>query len=265
MSESAQTYLKNALVMVMVDGDVNDAEKAYIRDLRDRLGLADDEFRALCAEVRAEGRKLSVPKAGEAAEQTLRQLVEAATADDVISPDEKRVLEKVARYVQCEMAELEAMILQAAPRTSATVVDDQAAEAIEQAVQTLYARFGQWSDEQRRQAFREIAAHGTVAVVPLLRVVESYRDPDGGNGLRMKEMIVDQLAELGDPRIVYYLAQQVFLGDADDEVTCAALRAASAEAGRLVDEPFTRDADGIKACRMWWLSKGMTRYQTLVL
>ncbi|MFW6154998.1 MAG: hypothetical protein ACOC95_07275 [Planctomycetota bacterium] len=266
MSDSAGSHLKNALVMVMADGDVSDAEKTFIYDLRARLGIDDDEFRALCAEVKADRRRLDVPTTGEAADQALRRLVDAATADDVIRPAEKRVLEKAAHHVGRDLAELEAMILQAAPGASATVVDDQVAAAIEQAVEALYRRFGDWSDEQRRQACGEIAAHGTAAVVPLLRVVESYRNSDGGDGLRMKELIVDQLADLGDGRVVYYLAQQVSLGDTDDEVTCAALRAASAEAiGRLVGESFTRDADGIEACRQWWRSKGMTEYQTLVL
>ncbi len=265
MSDGA-AHLKNALVMVTVDGRVNDEEKAYIRALRDRLDIDSDEFQALCAEVKADRRRLSVPGKGQVADETLRRLVEVATADDDINLAEKRVLEKVAEHIGCTLADLEAMIVQAAPRTSATVVDDHVAKAIGDAVETLYVHFGEWPDEQRRQACREIAAHGTAAVIPLLRVLESYRNPDGGDGLRMKELIVDQLADLGDLRVVYYLAQQVSLGDTDDEVTCGALRAASAEAiGRLVGESFTRDAAGVEACRQWWRSKGMIDYQTLVL
>ncbi|NLF31689.1 MAG: TerB family tellurite resistance protein [Planctomycetes bacterium] len=266
MNDSAEAHLKNALVMVMVDGEVSSIEKAYIRTLRDRLGIGEEEFRALCAEVRADRRRLEVPREGEAAEQALRQLVEAAAADDAIGQAEKRVLQKAAHHMGRSAADLEAMIIDAAPHTNATVVDDPTAAAIEQAVEAMYEEFGAWSDGQRLDACRDIAARGAAAVIPLLRVLESYRAPENGNGLRMKELIVDQLVALGDPRVVYYLAQQVSLGDTDDEVTCASLRAAAAEAiGRLVGEPFTRDAAGVNACRLWWRGKGMTEYQTLVL
>jgi len=174
------------------------------------------------------------------------------------------MLEKVSQFIERRASEMEAAMTETAD--AAPDVPDPIEDEINAAIDRMYVKFCEWSDDERRSRCEAIGAHGTAAVIPLLHVVESYRNPDGGEGRRMKAMIIDQLAAIGDDRVVYYLAQQVSLGDTDDEVTCAALREAAAEAvGKIAGKGFTRDRAGVLACRDWWAGEGTKTYRTLVL
>ena len=120
-------------------------------------------------------------------------------------------------------------------------------------------------DAQRRAKLQELAAMGRGVVVPLLRVLESYKSPDGApNALSLKARVAETLGELGDDRAVYYLAQQVNIGEQEDEITNAALRRASAAAlGALVGAEFSADDEGVAAARQWWQGSGRRVYDRL--
>ena len=136
---------------------------------------------------------------------------------------------------------------------------------LDAAVEEVYAGFGDWDEATRRSKFAVVGAFGRPAIVPLLRMLESYRTPDGSaDPLEMRILVIDQLAALGDERAVYYLAQQIAL-DGADEVTGPAVRAAAAEAiGRIVGQPFARGDAGVAAARQWWRAGGMKQYDSLI-
>jgi hypothetical protein len=132
-------------------------------------------------------------------------------------------------------------------------------------VAEIYQQFAGWPEATQREKLDQFASAGDAAVVPLLRILESYRTPDGAaDTLALKTMVCQQLGRLGDDRAVYYLCQQISLGDAEDEINSAALRCAAAEAlGRIIGKPFTPDAQGVQAAREWWLGPGRARYDQL--
>lgn len=129
----------------------------------------------------------------------------------------------------------------------------------------IYQQFAGWPETTQREKLDQLASAGDAAVVPLLRILESYRTPDGAaNTLSLKTIICQQLGRLGDDRAVYYLCQQISLGDAEDEINSAALRYAAAEAlGRIIGKPFTPDDQGVQIAREWWLGPGRVRYDQL--
>jgi len=129
----------------------------------------------------------------------------------------------------------------------------------------IYQQFAGWPDGTRREKLDQFASTGDAAVVPLLRILESYRTPDGAaDTSALKTMVCQQLGRLGDDRAVYYLCQQISLGDAEDEINSAPLRYAAAEAlGRIIGKPFTPDAQGVQTAREWWLGAGRVRYDQL--
>ena len=134
-------------------------------------------------------------------------------------------------------------------------------------VAEIYSDFVGWDEAARREKLAALARFGRESTLPLLRVLESYRAPDGaGNAIALKMLVVEQLGGLDDDRAVYYLAQQVNIGDLDDEITNAELRYAAAEAlGRIISEGFSRDQAGVATARAWWLGVGLTRYDRLAL
>lgn len=129
----------------------------------------------------------------------------------------------------------------------------------------IYEQFPSWPEATQREKLGQFASAGGAAVVPLLRIIESYRTPDGAaNTLALKVMVCQHLGRLGDDRAVYYLSQQISLGDAEDEINSAALRYAATEAlGRIIGKPFTPDAQGVQAARDWWVGPGRARYDQL--
>jgi len=112
-----------------------------------------------------------------------------------------------------------------------------------------------------------VTAAGAAGAVLLLRILESYRTPDNAaNALELKTMACEQLGDTADARAAYYLAQQVSIGDGEDEISSPELRTAAAEAmGKVVGEPFSRDSDGIDAARSWWSSPAAAEFQQLAL
>jgi uncharacterized tellurite resistance protein B-like protein len=259
MDESAARNLKNVMVLAMADGKVSEEERTYINALRNRLGVSDSDFHALCAEVRANPRKLSLPTDPGEALDAVRLLAELAGVDGEISAAERRTLDLLARRVGLSADELDRIAL------SDRTAEEAHANEIEALVQEIYEQFGSWDEATRDAKLSAIAAYGRAAVVPLLRVFESYRVPAGcETALEMKLLIARKLGRLGDHRAAYYLLQQISLGDMEDEVTCASLRQASALAlGQCVGESFGADDEGIRAAREWWSGPVRRQYDQL--
>jgi len=251
--------LKNALVLAVADGKLTEQEKACIESLRQRLGVDAEDFRRLCHEVKQGSRKLSVPREPNQAEQTVALLMEIAAADAVITPPEQRALRMVADYVGFDATRLETMLDDACRGEG---VDDRKLEAM---AEELYTQFGQWDGASRRAKVGALGDLGRCGVRPLLRILESYRKPEGApDALELKTLVAEQLGRLGDTRPVYYLAQHVNIGDSDDEISSLALRAAAAEAiGTIIGQSFSRDQDGIDAARQWWQDEGNQKYNRL--
>jgi tellurite resistance protein len=258
MDEQAKRDLRNVIVFALIDGELSEQEKQFIDQLRVRLGVGEPEFRDLCEQVRQNPRQLSLPKDSGEATEAMRLLVDLAMVDGQVSDPERRMLERLAAHVGLDAAAVE-QFLTPPPETQ----DEQIANLTEE----IYANFAGWDEPTRRQKVAALAGFGRESVLPLLHVLESYRMPEGAtDALELRTLVAEQMGGLGDDRAAYYLAQQVNIGDMDDEITNAALRYVSAEAlGRIVGEDFSRDQAGVVAARAWWLAAGSRKYDRLAL
>ncbi len=261
MADSARRHLKNAMVVTLLDGVVTEDERNYLETLRERLNIGRDEFDQLVQEVQADPKRLVVPR-DDQAEETLRILVEAAASGEGISDSEEKMLKKVADHLGLGDAALARLMPSAQ-------VDPALAAEIEKKCDEAYRHFSQWSPETRQAKFEEIGSQGQAAVIPLLRILESYRTPDGAeNNLEMNEFVVRQLAALGDTRAIYYLVQQITLGDTDDEISNSSLREACAHAvSQISGQTFdgTETLGIVEAARRWWQGTEHAEYNHLAL
>ena len=250
MSKDAKRNLRNVMAFVMADREVNPDEQRFIKSLQDRLDISDAELREIIAAVKAAPGKIMMPRDPAAADETVRMLEEAAVADGQISARERRALDRLKQAARSRADSAEAA---------------KAAREIEAATEEVYRHFNAWDAPVRAEKIAAIGAYGGDAVVPLLKTLESYRTPEGSaDALEMKALVAEQLGSLNDQRATYYLAQQVSIGDVDDEVTSAALRFAAAGAlGQLTGLGFTADQDGVDAVRKWWFATGSKQYETL--
>jgi hypothetical protein len=256
MVSSQLSTMHNVLVTALA-GKITDEERRHIERVRDRLGISADDFKKLVEEVRQGSRQIRLPASPAEAQQALQDLINFTQADGRIDPAERRVLEKIAHHLGLPDEMLDGML------NAATGAHE---PEIQAKAEEIYLHFGQWNGELRHSRFAELERFGRAAVLPLLRMLESYRAPDGApDALEMKVFVVDVLAALGDRRAVYYLANQVALS-ATSEVSNDALQfAAAAAIGRLTGKPFTRDAAGVAAVRQWWMLEGIKDYNTLAL
>jgi len=259
MNVDAKRDIKNVIAMAVVDGAFADDEKQFVKDLRARLGMGDEEFARAVEEVRAERGKFHLPRDPAEAEAALRVLAEAAAADGVMTQQEQSLLDRLARHVGLDESKVSAML------DEITGVGREREAKAEAMLEEMYHQFAGLDDQARREKLDAVAKLGRAAVVPLLQVLESYRVPDGAPGtIELKILVTEQLGKIGDARATYYLCQQVNISDVDDEITNSALRAAAAEAlGKIVGEEFTRDPEGVDAARKWWLAKGHIDYNQL--
>ncbi len=260
-SETAKLQLKNVLCFALADGDVSDEEKQFITRLRDRLGFSAETFRETIEEVRKDPTKYSMPTNSQSTREMLQALAQCAAADGHISEVERSLMVTIGQRVDMSEPIVDEIIGQ-------VFVEKSGREAeIQKDIDHLYEHFGHWDAETRRAKLAEIGDEGQAATVPLLRLLESYRVPEGcDNGLEFKRLAVEQLGEIGDSRAVYYLSQQVSFGDTDDEVNDFELRAACAEAiSKITGEDFPRDQEGIEAARSWWLNRGSQQYTNLAI
>lgn len=259
MDEKARQNLRNVIVFALVDGKLSGQEKRFIESLRTKLGVDDAEFRDIVQQVRINPKKVELPSDPAEAAETVRLLMDLAAADEEIAPAERELLAKLARRAGADVSAVERTI------SAASGAAEAGESEINARVDEIYAQFGGWDSAARRQKLTELGAYGDEAVVPLLRLLESYRVPDGAeDSLELKALVVEQLGTLGDDRAVYYLAQQVNIGDMDDEVTNAGLRQVAAEAiGRIVGQSFSRGRQGVEEARKWWFATGVREYDHL--
>jgi tellurite resistance protein len=257
MNPDAERNLKNVMVMALLDGEVADTEKQFIDSLRIRLGLDQSELNELIQRVRTEKRSLHVPR-GDEADEVVRLLIEAACVDGELDDRERRVLEKVADHAGIDRKALATMI------ENYTTSPDEL-DKLEGMIDEIYEQYGQWDEATRERKLGAIADHGHSAVVPLLRVLESYRSPNGmDDATDLKTRVARRLGEIGDERAVYYLGQQIGIGEGADEITSPELRKACAEAiGKLTDRGFPPDEAGLEDAREWWRSIGLRQYNQL--
>jgi len=257
--EDRTVYLRNAIVLAVADGRVSDEERALIERMRQRLEVSDKEFRKLLSDVRTHPNRVSLPQDPAEAARTVDLLAEFAAADNVVSAPERELIRRVGEKLGLPPSRIENILNQA---SGAELADPSQGE---QRIRELYTRWAQWDDAQRRAKLQELAEMGRGVVVPLLRVLESYKAPDGEpNALSLKAHVAETLGELGDDRAVYYLAQQVNIGEQDDEISNAELRRASAAAlGKLVGAEFSGDDEGVAAARQWWQGTGRRVYDRL--
>jgi uncharacterized tellurite resistance protein B-like protein len=259
-TEQQRSDLHNVMVLALADGRISDEEKDFIQRMRQRLAIDESALREVVEDVRRESTTVSPPADEAAAAQAIRLLAETAAADGSVSEAERRAMFDLAGRAGVEAATVEEILAAADP-------GEEVEERIEALTQEVYAGYAAWPPPQRRAKVAELGDLGRAATIGLLRILESYRTPDGAeDGLELKTLVVEQLGRIGDERAVYYLAQQVNLGDTEDELTCTELRAAAAEAmGRIVGESFSRDQDGVDAARLWWRAKGQAKYNQLAL
>ncbi len=247
MDDNARKLLRNAIALAVADGRVHEDERGRIDRLRKELGVEDDEFRRLCQQVREDPDSVEVPTDPGEAQAMMEALVELAAADGTVGDAERGLLHRVAYAAGIESARVNMVLAGTADSPASHVRTQSLADEI-------YRRFREWDDPTRRAALARLAAESGDGVIALLRIFESYRRPEGmGDALELKALVAEQLGELGDDRAVYYLAQQVSIGDEEDDFTNAALRHAAAGAvGRILAIPeFTPDPKGVVAIRRW--------------
>jgi len=261
MDKNDKIVLRNVMVMALVDGELTDEEKQHIDALRVRLGVDADEFKQLCAEFRNDPNSITLPRDADKARAALKLMVEMAAADGQISSAEHYLLQRLADRLGVDTGQIDDLIDEALGQSRA----DNA--KIEADLDDVYRSFGSWDAPARREKIQAVAGLGRPAVVPLLKVLESYRTPDGASdAIELKTLVARALGDLGDPRAIYYLAQQVNIGDADDDVSNAALRFACAEAiGKIMHQPFGPDQDGVTEAREWWRSEDARKHDRLAL
>ena len=259
MDQNARNNLKNVMVVALADGVLAEGEKKLIESLRQELDIDADQFQQLCVEVRNNPRRATLPRDTEEAMAAIRLAVAAVAADGTIQFQEQRLLQRLADHVGIPAQEIDQML------DEALGVSAEQTDRLEIAVDEIYLHFHSWPDDLLQEKIDALVCLGRMAVIPLLRILESYRTPDGADSaLPVKTRVARALGRIGDPRAAYYLAQQVNIGDADDEITNAALRFAAAEAiGKIIHMPFTADQDGVKAVRAWWMTEAARPYDRL--
>jgi len=247
MGDNAQQDLQNVIVMALIDKTLSDAEEQFIVSLRAKLGIDEATFREICRKVREDRTRISLPRDSAKAIELLRQV---ALADGQISEAEQRILDHLVEHVGAAASEQERLAVEL---------------ELSHLVDEIYEQFSGWPDTTQREKLDQLASAGAAAVIPLLHILESYRMPEGAaDTLALKALVCQQLGRLGDVRAVYYLCQLVSLGDAEGEINSAALRYAATEAiGRIIGQPFTPDAQGVRAAREWWLGPGRAQYDHL--
>lgn len=263
MNDKQKKAIKNVLVMLSVDGEISESEKDFISKLKKRYQIAEEEFTGLLQEFRSSSVKMSIPK-GEEGRDVFKLLVEAAEADGKVVLAEQRLLQKVAKHVGMSDMESESLI----PGVEEAIIE------INAMVEDMYSHFNEWDTGIRQEKLEEFVGFGSVAVVPLLQVIESYRVQDGAaDNLELKTLIAEKLGKIEDTRPVYYLTQQVNIGDVEDEISNSKFRDACIEAiSKLTGTQFEREeiSDGNYVSRQekvieWWQLTGKEEFNELVI
>ena len=255
--------LRNVILFALADGEFNDDERTFAEAMASRLGMTDAELSELTAGAEAGDSKLLVPRDPDEARQLIQLLVDTAAADRIVTDKERRLLQRITRHVDMDESLLGQMI---DDTLAAGAVDD---AEIDRQLEDIYAHFNGWDTPTRAAKLEEFTRLGHQAVESLLRLLESYRTPDGAeNALELKRLVAGKLGDLGDGRAVYYLVQHVNISHQEDEITNSALRYAAAEAlGKITGKGFGPNEEGVRAIEAWWSSSSAERakYDKLAL
>ncbi|MCK4274876.1 MAG: TerB family tellurite resistance protein [Phycisphaerae bacterium] len=265
MSKETKRDLRNVLVMALADGKLTEDERGFIHRLREQLGVSKDEFRRLVKQFKEHPKKVTLPRGGPAAQRAIQLMASMAAVDGQVSDPEQRLLDKLAKWAGLKSKAAESAV---AAQSSQSIEPDQvSARKVSKLSNAIYANFAAWDERERTEKIAELAGFAEASLEGLLRILESYRTPEGApDALELRTLVVRQLGKLGDARAAYYLAQQVTIGDMEDEITNAALRCAAAEAfGKIVGKDFSPDRAGVKVAREWWLSFGSRQYTSLAI
>jgi len=265
MAADASRDLRNVIVMALVDGELDEREKQYIESLRRRLNIDEAEFRRLCQAVREDPRRLSLPRDPAGAEETFRLLVAAARANGQVRDAERRVLKLLADRAGLAADRFERILAECAAAAGEAPAGDVDQARVNAAITGIYESLAGWDLPERRRRLADLRSLGPQAVLALLKILESYRTPDGMDSpAQLKALAAEQLGELGDARAAYYLAQHVMVSEFDEADEESDLPAAAAEAlGRIVGKQFPRDPSGVAAARAWWYAEGAKKYDQL--
>ncbi len=255
-ADSAKRSVLNMPVMAGADGSISRPEKEFIYALCEKMGIESEQLRELTKQYRLNPRKLSLPSDPAEIIQAIEMLVVMAFADEHLSGQEHKLLKRVAEYARMSPTHLEQIISDADP------TDEQ---MVYQRIEELYTGFSQWDNPMRQTKVSDMADMGRPALLAMLRVMESYRKPDGMDAAtELKGLVIAQLGLMGDDRAVYYLAQVLSLSDSDDEASATQLPFKAAESlGEIVGEPFTPDQTGLEAAQLWWRSENARQYDKL--
>lgn len=259
MQNEAMMNLRNVILMALADGKVSKEEKQFIEKVRTQMNISDEDFKQLCQEIKTSPRKFRLPQDDRQASESIQLLVNMAASDGDISASERHILVSLAEAAGVTIPQLDAMLDNASGITTEQQI------RTEHLVNTIYQEFGNWDEQTQKAKLDELSNLGRAATIPLLRILESYRKPEGtADALELKTMVVRRLGQIGDVRAVYYLAQQITIGDTDDDISNTGLREASAEAiGKITNTPFTSDQAGVNAARLWWTSEASKKYNQL--
>ena len=250
MDQITARMVRNAIILALADGKVDETERDFINRLRQELGISTVQLRELVHEIQNSDRRLVLPTDKRQLADTLNALESAALADGDISPQERELLDDIERRLRDALpAEL----------------SDEQETHIKNRVEEIYQNFADWDESTRRAKLDEIAQMGPGATVPLLLVMESYRRPEGqADPLELKTLVAEKLGQIADPRAVYYLATLVNYGETDDEICNAKLRETAATAvARIADLNLPEGAGRVEEARRWWTNVGSQEYNTL--
>lgn len=269
-ASSAQHHMKAVLVAVLADGAVSESEKRLVRRVQQRLGIADRQLAGLVKEV-GQGGELSLPTDQKDRRAALELMVATAAIDGQVGEQERDLLERVALRMEItgrqwqelyDQAVAKAQKIRAAAEAGGaggeqpSDADQQQEAQAEALLDEFYLHLAQWPDAAERAT--EFVRLGRAAVLPLIRAFESYRVPDRCRDVTgLRKIIAQIFSELGDDRVVYYLAGLLRLGDDDNELSNAELREAVAVAlGKLVGRDFGSGSGSVEAARQWWQDEG---------
>ncbi len=265
MSKETKRDLQNVLVMALADGKLTQEERDFIHRLRKQLGVSKDEFRQLVKQFKEHPKKVTLPRGGPAAQRAIQLMALMAVADGQVSDREQRLLDKLTKWAGLKSKAAKPAV---AEQGNQSIEPDQVtARKVSKLSDAIYANFAAWDERERAEKVAELAGFAEASLEGLLRILESYRIPEGTpDALELRTLVVRELGRLGDIRAAYYLAQQVTIGDMEDEITNAALRCAAAEAlGKIVGKDFSPDRAGVEVARQWWLSFGSRQYTSLAI
>ncbi len=261
MNDNAGVSLRNVIVLALADGKLAPEERTFIEELRKKLDINKEDFNELCRQVKEDRTSITVPKGEDEVRDMLQLLVQTAAIDGQMDPTEHKFLLGIVRHAGIPEMEFERMV------ASCIGPSREQLAILEKHTALIYAHFNEWDQAKRCEVLDEMAAEGMPATIPMLRMFESYRVPDGAeDALELKIMLAEYLGNTSDSRVVYYMYQQATIGEMEDETTSSELRqAALAAISKIVEVDFSDTKDGKRMIADWWKTPDGQEYVSLAL